>query len=152
MRLEVGKTYKNGFGQDVKIVSKGMSDCTFNGEIESEGCGGWYHANGTPCFLAKSDQENLIIPEEKKPDSEDMGQQEPSKYDRSINCKRNGDGATIDVYEVLEAFEVTCPARQHAIKKLLCSGLRGKGDILQDLREAHEAVLRAVEMQEVRES
>ena len=55
-----------------------------------------------------------------------------------------------DVYAVLDAFAVTCPARQHAIKKLLCAGLRGKGDELQDLREARDAVDRAVEMCEAK--
>jgi len=47
---------------------------------------------------------------------------------------------------VLVAFAVTCPARQHAVKKLLCSGLRGKGDELADLREAIDALHRAVEL------
>lgn len=52
----------------------------------------------------------------------------------------------IDVYDVLVAFGVTCPARQHAIKKLLCAGLRGNGDVAQDLREAVQATERAVEL------
>jgi hypothetical protein len=56
----------------------------------------------------------------------------------------------LDVYAVLDAFAVTCPARQHAIKKLLCSGLRGKGDVLQDLQEAGDAVARAIQMQRAR--
>lgn len=54
---------------------------------------------------------------------------------------------TVDVYNVLDAFNVECPARQHAIKKLLCAGLRGKGDSLQDLREALEATERAVALE-----
>ncbi len=56
----------------------------------------------------------------------------------------------LDVYAVLDAFAVTCPARQHAIKKLLCSGLRGKGDVIQDLQEAGDAVARAIQMQRAR--
>jgi hypothetical protein len=70
-----------------------------------------------------------------------------SKYLRKIELL---DGNKVDVYAVLEAFEVTCPARQHAIKKLLCSGIRGKGSVVQDLREARDAVSRAIEMQELR--
>ena len=58
----------------------------------------------------------------------------------------------IDVYAVLEAFQVHCPARQHAIKKLLAAGLREKGDILQDLNEAHDAITRAIELQIGREN
>jgi hypothetical protein len=55
---------------------------------------------------------------------------------------------TVDVYSVLVTFNVTCPARQHAVKKLLCAGLRGKGDELQDLREARDAVDRAIQIVE----
>ena len=53
----------------------------------------------------------------------------------------------VDVYAVLVAFEVTCPARQHAIKKLLCAGLRDKGNVEQDLVEAKDAITRAIEIQ-----
>lgn len=55
----------------------------------------------------------------------------------------------VDVYAVLAAFGVTCPARQHAIKKLLMAGNRSKGSQLQDLKEAVCAVERAVQLQEV---
>lgn len=58
----------------------------------------------------------------------------------------------IDVYMVIEAFAVTCPARQHAIKKLLCAGLRGKGDQMQDLIEARDAITRAIQLQQAREN
>ena len=51
-----------------------------------------------------------------------------------------------DVYDVLSAFGVTCPARQHAIKKLLCAGERGHKDAATDLKEARLAVERAYEM------
>jgi hypothetical protein len=54
------------------------------------------------------------------------------------------------VYSVLEAFDVRCPARQHAIKKLLCAGQRGKGDVVQDLIEARDGVSRAVDMERAR--
>lgn len=70
-----------------------------------------------------------------------------SKYLRQVKCTIEG---KVDVYAVLETFDVTCPARQHAIKKLLCSGLRGKGDIVQDLREARDAIDRAIQMENTR--
>jgi hypothetical protein len=54
---------------------------------------------------------------------------------------------TIDVYCVLVAFGVTCPARQHAIKKLLSAGTRGKGDEMSDLVGALAAVNRAIDLQ-----
>lgn len=68
-----------------------------------------------------------------------------SKYLRDVPCNIEG---KVDVYAVLDAFAVTCPARQHAIKKLLCSGIRGKGDTLQDLAEARDAITRAIQMEE----
>jgi hypothetical protein len=70
-----------------------------------------------------------------------------SKYLRDVQLV----GGKIDVYAVLVAFDVRCPARQHAIKKLLCAGLRGKGDELQDLREAGDAVARAIQIKEMEE-
>lgn len=67
---------------------------------------------------------------------------ERSKYDRP--CK----GITIDVYDVLKAFNVDNPALQHLIKKALCSGLRGHKDRLQDVKEVLESAKRAVELEE----
>jgi hypothetical protein len=52
---------------------------------------------------------------------------------------------TVDVYSVLTAFAVTNPGLQHAAKKILCAGIRGKGDRVQDLREASDALNRAIE-------
>ena len=76
-----------------------------------------------------------------------------SKYHRILYDMTYPDRCVmVDVYSVLEAFEVRCPARQHAIKKLLCAGIRGKGDTLQDLTEAAQAVDRAVEMERGRKA
>jgi hypothetical protein len=66
-----------------------------------------------------------------------------NKYHRQI-VGLDGQQCTVDVYAVLVAFGVTCPARQHAIKKLLCSGIRGKGSAKQDLTETVDAVERAI--------
>lgn len=70
------------------------------------------------------------------------------KYLRVINSAVTpGSCVWVDVYEVLIAFGVTCPARAHAIKKLLCAGQRGKGDALDDLRGAAAAVARAIQIE-----
>ena len=63
-----------------------------------------------------------------------------NKYDRQVK------GVTVDVYDVLKAFGVTCPAMQHAAKKVLCAGLRGHKDKLKDIREAIEALERAEQL------
>lgn len=72
-----------------------------------------------------------------------MAKADPNnKYIREVSAK------TVDVYDVLVAFNVTCPARAHAIKKLLCAGIRGKGNEVQDLKETLQAVERAVQLAE----
>lgn len=82
-----------------------------------------------------------------------------TKYDRSVHPKQvtlNPDGSIkeiiIDVYAVLDAFNVTCPARQHEVKKLLCAGLRGKATEMQDLYESEVAHKRAINLQISREA
>ena len=77
---------------------------------------------------------------------------EGRKYLRRI-CEPppSNDTCLVDVYAVLEAFAVHCPARQHAIKKLLCAGLRKKGDVLTDLEGALVATCRAVELERCRQ-
>ena len=76
-----------------------------------------------------------------------------NKYQRVINgqpCKAPfeimPDGLIIDVYDVLKAFEVTCPATQHAIKKMLMAGERGHKDKQTDLNEAIQSLQRAKEL------
>ena len=86
-----------------------------------------------------------------------IDQHEGSKYLRKIrSAKKNPSGVyfeiEIDVYSVLEAFNITCPARQHALKKLLCCGNRSKGSELEDLIGAEAAISRAIELQRNRES
>jgi hypothetical protein len=72
-----------------------------------------------------------------------------NKYHRTIRNLKHVDGEaaefTVDVYSVINAFGVTCPATAHAIKKLLCAGLRGKGDAASDLRESIQAIRRAID-------
>lgn len=53
----------------------------------------------------------------------------------------------IDVYRVLDLWEVTSPAVQHAIKKLLNAGGRGAKGYTQDLQEAIDSIQRALEME-----
>lgn len=54
----------------------------------------------------------------------------------------------IDVYRVLEMFDVTNPSIAHAIKKLLVAGGRGHKDIEKDIKEAIDSLKRWVEMRE----
>lgn len=69
-----------------------------------------------------------------------MAEEVKNKY--AVDCK----GRSIDVYDVLNAFGVTCPAAQHAIKKLLMPVKRGHKRELGDLLEARASVDRAIDL------
>jgi hypothetical protein len=68
-----------------------------------------------------------------------------SKYEKEF-ISMDGKVFSADVYSVLEAFDVTCSARGHAVKKLLMPGQRGAKGELQDLDEALVSVSRAIDM------
>lgn len=76
-----------------------------------------------------------------------------NKYTKQISESLYCDRKPIDcdVYDVLEAFGVTCPAIQHAVKKLLCTGQRGHKDRMTDLQEAEVSIRRAQQLQKSRE-
>jgi hypothetical protein len=76
-----------------------------------------------------------------------------SKYHRTIRQTLPGDthglSIVVDVYDVLQAFGVDCPALQHAAKKILCAGLRGAKGAEQDISEAANSCRRAIELLQV---
>ena len=65
-----------------------------------------------------------------------------NKYQRIVPS------TTIDVYDVLTAWNVTNPAIQHAIKKLLQPGQRGHKTKSEDLQEALVSLQRAIQIEE----
>jgi hypothetical protein len=80
---------------------------------------------------------------------------EGAKYLRQIHSaymREPGIAACVmvDVYCVLVAFDVDCPAVAHAVKKLLTAGQRGKGSALDDLIGAQAAISRAIELERLR--
>lgn len=88
-----------------------------------------------------------VFPEDWVHPVELIAQREPvatddSKYNRP--CK----GITIDVYDVLKAFNVTCPALQHLIKKALAVGQRGHKGASEDLKDILASAKRAIELSE----
>ncbi len=52
----------------------------------------------------------------------------------------------VDVYAIIDAFNVTSPGIQHAIKKLLAPGNRGHKSRAQDIKEAIDALSRQLEL------
>lgn len=72
--------------------------------------------------------------------SNDIKKHAGSKYIRSATVE-------FDVYQVLDAYKITNPGIQHALKKLLCAGLRNKGSMVQDLKEAVDALVSALRVE-----
>lgn len=68
-----------------------------------------------------------------------------SKYNRTIKNAK-GETMEVDVYDVLQAFDVQCPALQHLAKKALCAGLRGHKSREQDLLDIQASAKRAIEL------
>lgn len=53
----------------------------------------------------------------------------------------------IDVYRVIDLWEITDPALQHALKKVLAAGKRGAKNQMQDVAEAIDSLVRFQDMQ-----
>lgn len=80
-----------------------------------------------------------------------ISEHEGSKYLRVVRDVLDpSKSVRIDIYELLRAFDVTCPAIAHAVKKLLMPGQRGKGSKRADLVGALAAVNRAVQLEDIR--
>lgn len=71
----------------------------------------------------------------------------PNKYTRTLHTL-DGRKVPVDVYCVLATFPTGSAAIDHAIKKLLAPGARGVKSRLQDIREAHASLGRAIELEE----
>lgn len=55
---------------------------------------------------------------------------------------------TLDVYRVINIFGVSDPCIQHALKKLLCSGVRGYKDQSKDIQDVIDTLERWKQMRE----
>ncbi len=69
-----------------------------------------------------------------------------NKYERILSNYK-GDKITVDVYDVLIGFNVTCPIMSHAAKKVLAAGERGHKDKLTDLYDIKASIERAIEVE-----
>jgi len=66
-------------------------------------------------------------------------------YKKRIGQDENG---LSDIYNILHAYKTENSAIDHAIKKLLCAGLRNGGKSkTQDYQEAIESIKRAIELE-----
>jgi len=60
-------------------------------------------------------------------------------------------GIKLDPYRILDIYKITCPAQQHAIKKLLRAGNSVK-ELKQDITEVIDTLKRKLEMLEEEDS
>ena len=112
------------------------------------------HINGIPIseFSAKADVE-VVKYDPTKVDGEQLVKCGELKidgkmHDATINkYTRDCKGVQVDVYDVLQAFNVTNPALQHLIKKSLCVGIRGHKTKQQDLQDIIDSAIRAKELE-----
>lgn len=90
---------------------------------------GWVYDNFTKvnCVENTPEEENL--------------QEEYSYYNYTYK------GIKLDPYRILQVYNVTCPAQQHAIKKLLRAGQSVK-ELKQDIKEVIDTLKRKLEMLE----
>lgn len=72
-----------------------------------------------------------------------------NKYNVTISNK-HGESIVVDVYDIIYGCGVTCPALQHATKKLLNAGKRGHKDTMEDLVDIRDSAERAIELERVR--
>lgn len=56
----------------------------------------------------------------------------------------------LDVYDIANGYGVICPARVHALKKILLAGQRGDKGTIQDLQEAIHSLERAIQSEEAK--
>lgn len=54
----------------------------------------------------------------------------------------------VDVYRILELFEVTCPVAQHIVKKALAAGKRGAKSPARDMQDIADSANRWLAMRE----
>tara|TARA_R110000744_G_scaffold85683_16_gene167457 strand:+ start:3634 stop:3882 length:249 start_codon:yes stop_codon:yes gene_type:complete len=74
-----------------------------------------------------------------------------TNYDKKIKTVYGPDGEAIDVYvdiyDVLNAWDIRCPGMQQAVKKSLMAGHRGVKSADQDKDEAILAIKRSIKLE-----
>jgi hypothetical protein len=115
----------------VDIIFEGC-DCPVIGVYASEVFWGVSEGGSTVTHYRLSEEGRGVKP---------MAATTDNKYHREIKPH-----VYIDMYDVLKAFRVTCPALQHLIKKALAAGERGHKSKLQDLDDIIDSAIRAREL------
>jgi hypothetical protein len=88
------------------------------------------------------DGQSVKIPIPDKPwHEEDMSENKHSHYYREWHGK-------LDIYRVIDLWNITDPCFQHALKKIMCAGNRGHKDLKKDVQDIIDTMQRKLEMME----
>lgn len=150
--LDEKPSKNDGFEVDESEFSEMIEDKTDYGKTIS-----FVEAPKTPSIESRILAEKVNTSTAYKLDKESMTATRSPENDFIVNTKLNkhshyfkdvSDLDEVDVYRVCDLFEVNdaSGAKQHAIKKLLCSGQRGAKDERKDLEEARDAIIRKLAM------
>ena len=105
--------------------------------------GSYRCCNNKECWSLSEDELEMV-------NNKASTQEKHSHYHKTITGF-DGTKTTVDVYRVLDAFEVNNPQLQHLIKKALCAGNRGHKDYLKDLQDIIDSAKNAIDMYKQKE-
>lgn len=131
-------------GQTAFVREVSDSGLRLNGEFGNPVFDKNRHGDVTDCW---HDDKNFKLDVPKT--NVDLSAAVETKYDRTIIGKC-GNKAVVDVYRVLDAFEVHNPMLSHLAKKALCAGLRGHKGYMEDLLDIQKAINEAIKLEEQR--
>ena len=77
--------------------------------------------------------------------TEEISKKQPQKHNHYF--KDVSKLKKLDVYRILDLYEVYDPCIQHALKKLLVAGGRGHKDVSRDIQDVIDTLIRWQEMQ-----
>lgn len=123
----------------VRVEGDGTNITTFSGTVVKV-LRGTYYTEGYWSDGWSYDDFTKVNYVENTPEEENL-QEEYSYYNYTYK------GIKLDPYRILDIYKITCPAQQHAIKKLLRAGNSVK-ELKQDITEVIDTLKRKLEMLE----
>lgn len=91
----------------------------------------------------RTDNEMIGQLSERHIDAESAPKNKHEHYFKDVSTLK-----TIDIYRLLELYDVTCPVAQHVIKKAFAAGKRGAKNKARDMHDIADSANRWLEMRE----
>lgn len=136
--------FKNGVNHwIVRFEGRGYDITAFSGTVVKVYSGdNYYEGDWSDGWNRVTCTEVSYVEEPVEPPVQEVTPQEDYSY-----YKYSYKGIKLDPYRILQVYNVTCPAMQHAIKKLLRAGQSVK-ELKQDIKEVIDTLKRKLEMLE----